>query len=107
MSAVAVVDGTGRPLGVVSERDLLPKSAAQGDYLRSLPEPEALERDKAEATRAEELMSAPAVCVEQDWTVAEAARLMESQGVKRLLVVDERNAGRHRQPAGPAEDLPA
>ncbi|MET8755342.1 CBS domain-containing protein [Streptomyces sp. NPDC004667] len=88
VSAVAVVDSAGRPLGVVSEGDLLPKSADQGDFLRSLPAPEALEREKAEATRAEELMSAPAVCAGPAWTVAEAARLMEAQGVKRLLVVD-------------------
>ncbi|MFD0033093.1 CBS domain-containing protein [Streptomyces sp. NPDC127172] len=88
VSAVAVVDGLGRPLGVVSERDLLPKSAAQGDFLRLLPASEVLEREKAEGTRAEDVMSAPAVCAGQDWTVAEAARLMEAQGVKRLLVVD-------------------
>jgi CBS domain-containing protein len=47
-----------------------------------------LEREKAEGTRAEDVMSAPAVCAGPDWTVAEAARLMEAQGVKRLLVVD-------------------
>ncbi|NXY97519.1 CBS domain-containing protein [Streptomyces sp. BR123] len=89
VSAVPVVDGGGHPLGVVSEGDLLPKSADQGDYFRSLPTPEAWERMKAEGTRAEELMSAPAVCARPDWTVAEAARLMEAQHVKRLLVVDE------------------
>ncbi|MFJ6479772.1 CBS domain-containing protein [Streptomyces sp. NPDC091682] len=88
VSAVAVVDNAGHPLGVVSEGDLLPKSADQGDFFRSLPVTDALEHEKAVATRAEELMSAPAVCAGPDWTVAEAARLMEAQGVKRLLVVD-------------------
>lgn len=33
-------------------------------------------------------MSAPAVCARPEWTVAEAARLMEVQRVKRLVVVD-------------------
>ncbi|MFG2563544.1 CBS domain-containing protein [Streptomyces sp. NPDC048496] len=89
VSAVAVVDDAGHPLGVVSEGDLLPKSADQGDFLRSLPAPEPRKREKAEGTRAEELMSAPAVCARADWTVAEAARLMEAQSVRRLLVVDE------------------
>ncbi|MGW3654985.1 CBS domain-containing protein [Streptomyces sp. NPDC005151] len=89
VSAVAVVDDVGHPLGVVSEGDLLPKSADQGDFLRSLPAPEPRKREKAEGTRAEELMSAPAVCARADWTVAEAARLMEAQSVRRLLVVDE------------------
>jgi CBS domain-containing protein len=89
VSAVPVVDSVGHPLGLISEGDLLQKSAGQGDYFRSLPEREALEEDKAAAQRAEELMSAPPVCAGPDWTVAEAARLMEAQGVKRLLVVDE------------------
>lgn len=89
VTAVPVVDHAGHPLGVISERDLLPKSADQGDYFRSLPERDAWGQDKAEGQRAEDLMSAPAVCARPDWTVAEAARLMESQGVKRLLVVDD------------------
>lgn len=92
VSAVPVVDPAGRPLGVISERDLLPKSAGQGDYFRSLPEREAWQEDKAAGTHAEELMSSPPVCARPDWTVAEAARLMEAQGVKRLLVVDDSDA---------------
>ncbi|MEC4570212.1 CBS domain-containing protein [Streptomyces virginiae] len=89
VSAVAVTDAAGHPLGVISEGDLLPKSADQGDWFRSLPRPEPWESDKAAGTTAEELMSAPAICARPDWTVAEAARLMESQRVKRLLVVDD------------------
>ncbi|MFD6230312.1 CBS domain-containing protein [Streptomyces sp. NPDC060232] len=89
VSAVAVTDTRGRPLGVISEGDLLPKSADQGDWYGSLPRPERWESDKAAGTSAEELMSAPPVCARPDWTVAEAARLMESQRVKRLLVVDD------------------
>ncbi|MFJ5806604.1 CBS domain-containing protein [Streptomyces sp. NPDC093093] len=65
------------------------QSAAQGDYFRSLPEREAWQEDKAAGLRAEEPMSAPPVCARPDWTVAEAARLMEAQGIKRLLIVDE------------------
>ncbi|WP_046776734.1 CBS domain-containing protein [Streptomyces yangpuensis] len=89
VSAVAVTDTVGRPLGVISEGDLLPKPADQGDWFGSLPRPEPWESEKAAGTSAEELMSAPPVCARPDWTVAEAARLMESQRVKRLLVVDE------------------
>ncbi|MFJ1569331.1 CBS domain-containing protein [Streptomyces erythrochromogenes] len=89
VSAVPVVDSAGHVFGLISEGDLLPKSAAQGDYFRSLPEREAWQEDKAAGLRAEELMSAPPVCAGPDWTVAEAARLMEAQGVKRLLIVDE------------------
>ncbi|MFD8544474.1 CBS domain-containing protein [Streptomyces sp. NPDC059649] len=91
VTAVPVVDAAGRPMGVVSEADLLRKSADQTDPSGRTPIPhlEAWERAKAEGSRAEELMSAPAVCAREEWTVVEAARLMAVQNVKRLPVVDE------------------
>ncbi|MFE1441116.1 CBS domain-containing protein [Streptomyces sp. NPDC058739] len=91
VTAVPVVDELDRPLGVVSEADLLRKSADQPDPsgLTPMPHLEAWERAKAEGSRAEELMSAPAVCARPEWTVVEAARLMEVHSVKRLPVVDE------------------
>ncbi|MER5975040.1 CBS domain-containing protein [Streptomyces sp. NPDC001857] len=91
VSAVPVVDELDRALGVVSEADLLRKSADQADPSGRTPMPhvEAWERAKAEGSRAEELMSAPPVCARPGWTVVEAARLMEAQNVKRLPVVDE------------------
>lgn len=75
----------------MSEADLLRKSADLSDPNGRTPIPhlEAWERAKAEGARAEELMSAPAVCARPEWTVTEAARLMEVQDVKRLPVVDE------------------
>ncbi|MFP1625556.1 CBS domain-containing protein [Streptomyces sp. 5K101] len=91
VTAVPVVDELDRPMGVVSEADLLRKSADQADPSGRTPIPhlEAWERAKAAGARAEELMSAPAVCARPEWTVVEAARLMEVHGVKRLPVVDE------------------
>jgi CBS domain-containing protein len=91
VTAVPVVDAADRPMGVVSEADLLRKVSGQADPSGRvlLPHPEAWERAKAEGARAEELMSAPAVCVRPEWTVAEAARLMAVHDVKRLPVVDE------------------
>ncbi|MFI8287554.1 CBS domain-containing protein [Streptomyces sp. NPDC085614] len=92
VTAVPVLDGGGRVLGVVSEADLLRKTADQAAVpggQRAVPGLEAPERAKSEGTRAEELMSAPAVCARPEWTVPEAARLMEVQGVKRLVVVDD------------------
>lgn len=91
VTAVPVVDGDGRVVGVVSEGDLLRKTADQAaapSGMPAVPDLETWEEAKAEGTRAEELMSAPAVCARPEWTVAEAARLMEAQGVKRLVVVD-------------------
>ncbi|MFI8438273.1 CBS domain-containing protein [Streptomyces sp. NPDC079020] len=92
ITAVPVVDGGNRVLGVVSEGDLLRKTAdhvTAPDDLSAVTGLQAWERAKAEGIRAEELMSAPPVCVRPEWTVAETARLMEAQGVKRLVVVDE------------------
>ncbi|MET9922982.1 CBS domain-containing protein [Streptomyces sp. NPDC059605] len=92
VTAVPVVGGDGRVLGVVSEGDLLRKAAdraATPGGPPPVPGLEAWELAKAEGTRAEELMSAPAVCARPGWTVAEAARLMEVQGIKRLVVVDD------------------
>ncbi|MEV0305584.1 CBS domain-containing protein [Streptomyces prasinus] len=91
VTAVPVVDALDRPIGVVSEADLLRKSTAQADPAGRTPVPhlEEWERAKAEGARAEELMSAPAVCARPEWTVVEVARLMEVQNVKRLPVVDE------------------
>jgi CBS domain-containing protein len=91
VTAVPVVDELDRPMGVVSEADLLRKSADQADPsgLTPIPPLEAWERAKTEGARAEELMSAPAVCARPDWSVVEAARLMEVHKLKRLPVVDE------------------
>ncbi|MEU2868626.1 CBS domain-containing protein [Streptomyces olivoreticuli] len=91
VTAVPVVDGEDRVMGVVSEGDLIAKSAGQTDPFGRIPVPslEAWERARAEGTRAEELMSAPAVCARPGWNVVEAARLMAVQNVKRLPVVDE------------------
>ncbi|MFF1296346.1 MULTISPECIES: CBS domain-containing protein [unclassified Streptomyces] len=83
VSAVPVLAGEGRVVGVVSEADLLPK-----EEVRDSDDVEFAERAKAGAVTAGELMSAPAVTVHADATVAEAARIMARRHVKRLPVVD-------------------
>ncbi|WP_223267406.1 CBS domain-containing protein [Streptosporangium nondiastaticum] len=91
VTAVPVVDPNDRVVGVVSEADLMRKSADQPDPFGRVPVPslEAWERAKAEGARAEDLMSAPPVCARPEWNVVETARLMTTQNVKRLPVVDE------------------
>lgn len=91
VSAVPVLDSLGRPAGIVSEADLLRKAADRSDLSGRTPLPhlEAWERARAEGRTASELTSAPAVCAHPEWTVVEAARLMEVQHLKRLPVVDE------------------
>ncbi|MCJ1676964.1 CBS domain-containing protein [Streptomyces sp. APSN-46.1] len=87
VSAVPVLEGEGRVVGVVSEADLLPKEEfRQADPL--LPD-QMEEAAKAGGVLAEELMSSPAVTVHPDATLAEAARIMARKHVKRLPVVNE------------------
>jgi CBS-domain-containing membrane protein len=91
VSAVPVVDDSRRVLGVVSEADLLLKE--------EFPEPEQdlplwwtrrarLDRAKAAASVARDLMTVAVVTVSPDATVAEAARRMHTAKVKWLPVVD-------------------
>ncbi|WP_330342415.1 CBS domain-containing protein [Streptomyces sp. NBC_00557] len=89
VSALPVVSGEGRVVGVVSEADLLAKEEFR-DRRPTRSERTRLRSDlaKAEGATAEEVMSAPAVTVRPDDTLARAARLMAVHHVKRLPVVD-------------------
>ncbi|WP_211592044.1 CBS domain-containing protein [Microbispora sp. H10836] len=100
VSAVPVVDGDGRVLGVVSEADLLRKEEFREQYYREGYRPpfrawlrdrlgqESGARAKATGETAAELMTSPAVTVTAGTTTVAAARLMDEHGVKRLPVVD-------------------
>ncbi|MFB7504843.1 CBS domain-containing protein [Streptomyces broussonetiae] len=90
VSALPVLDDTGRVVGVVSEADLLPKE----EYRRDNPDGYGLVQqpadvEKADAVTAGELMTTPAVTVTPDATLAHAARVMALTGVKRLPVVGD------------------
>ncbi|MFF9119982.1 CBS domain-containing protein [Streptomyces massasporeus] len=91
VTALPVVDDIGHPVGVVSEADLLRTVAARPDPTGLPRSPNASNGARAanDGVTAEQLMSAPAVCARPEWTVVEAARLMDSEGVKRLPVVNE------------------
>jgi CBS-domain-containing membrane protein len=94
VSAVPVLDREGRVLGIVSEADLVLKEefpdGPGGRLFQGRRQRE--DRAKAAGDIAAELMTAPAVTVGPDATVAEAARLLHRHGIKRMPVVD---------PAGP------
>jgi CBS domain-containing protein len=91
VSAVPVVDDSGLVLGVVSEADLLLKEEFP-DPDKDIPlfwnKRHRLEREKAAASVARDLMSVAVVSISPDATVAEAARRMHTAKVKRLPVVD-------------------
>ncbi|OKJ18079.1 hypothetical protein AMK23_35855 [Streptomyces sp. CB02130] len=72
ITAVCVVDESNRPLGVVSEADLVRRRAA-GDRPGT----------------AGALMSRPVVVARPEWSVVRAARVMERARIKRLPVIDD------------------
>jgi CBS-domain-containing membrane protein len=71
ITAVPVVDEDDRPVGVVSEADLLRSRNSRG-----------------RVNTAVDLMHHPAITAEPEWNVVRAARVMEKHKIKRLPVVD-------------------
>ncbi|WP_371330051.1 CBS domain-containing protein [Streptomyces sp. TP-A0356] len=90
VSALPVLEGEGRVIGVVSEADLLPKEEFRDSdpdrftQLHRLPD-----LAKAGALTAEELMTSPAAGVHPGSTLAQAARIMAQRKIKRLPVVND------------------
>lgn len=97
--SLVVVDDLRRPLGVVTERDVisgvLMEEPPRGKYLRNiLSQFEMLvTRDhdsrKSRALLARELMTSPAVCVDEDASVVDATQIMEGASLRQLPVVRE------------------
>ncbi|MFI8219643.1 CBS domain-containing protein [Streptomyces sp. NPDC085932] len=90
VSAVPVLEGEGRVIGVVSEADLLLKEEFRdSDPDRFTQMRRLSDLAKAGGLTAADLMSAPAVTVRPDATLAHAARVMARRKVKRLPVVSD------------------
>ncbi|CAM5263185.1 CBS domain-containing protein [Streptomyces narbonensis] len=88
VTAVPVVEGEGRVVGVVSEADLLLKEEFHDHRLGLVEQMRRLGATaKAGSRRAEDLMTSPAVTVAPEASLPRAARLMASHHVKRLPVV--------------------
>ncbi|HEU4671963.1 MAG TPA: CBS domain-containing protein [Candidatus Limnocylindrales bacterium] len=97
ISGVPVVSPDGRVLGVVSEADFLVKERGvekpRHRALASLfgDSAETLARlEKVAAATAGDAMTAPAITIEADRTIRDAADLMTSHAVNRLPVTDRR-----------------
>ncbi|WP_406264154.1 CBS domain-containing protein [Streptomyces sp. NBC_00191] len=97
ITGLPVLDDDGRVLGVVSESDLLVRQASAGGADEEQQGPRHgrtaglaadTRDDKREGLTAGLLMSAPAITVHAEDTVAKAARTMLRRGVERLPVVD-------------------
>ncbi|WP_393086151.1 CBS domain-containing protein [Streptomyces sp. LN704] len=99
ISGLPVVDEVEKVIGVISETDLMVRQAETTDPVRpkrrfrltELTRGARRQAPKTQAPTAGQLMSVPPVTVRADNTVAEAARAMTQNRVKRLPVVDEEN----------------
>ncbi|MDG4781553.1 CBS domain-containing protein [Micromonospora sp. WMMD961] len=92
VSAVPVIDGFRRVLGVVSEADLLHRVECAGEpALRRVFESRRRRgaRAKGAALLAGDLMTAPAITAHAETPLSAAARLMDHEQVKRLPVLDD------------------
>ena len=93
ISAVPVVETSGKPLGIVTESDLIRRLAEvpRGpltrffDLFRSTPQ--ALRFAKARGKTARDLMTRDLVTVSEDATEGHIAQLMEKHAIRRVLVV--------------------
>ena len=99
ISAVPVVDGSGAPIGMVSEGDLIERSEADRGarrdwWLALMAEGETLSPEFLASLRrsecsAGEVMSRPIVTVGEDTDTVEIARLLQAYRIKRVPVVRE------------------
>ncbi|MFG3436468.1 CBS domain-containing protein [Nonomuraea sp. NPDC047897] len=90
VGAVTVIDAERRPVGVVSEADLLLKESDSVRRGVSMFESRRQRRDhrKAAGVTAAQIMTSPAITVTPATPVRAAARMMRDERVKQLPVVD-------------------
>lgn len=75
---VPVVDEAGRPVGVITDRDIACRAVAQKHDTRAMV--------------AADCMTTPVVSVVRDETVEECCELLESNQIRRVLVVEDDGA---------------
>jgi CBS domain-containing protein len=96
ISAVPVLDAGGKPLGIVTEGDLIRRLADQppgplGWFLNLFRNPKPLIQRfaKAHGATARDVMTADLVSVGEEATAEQIAQLMEKHGIRRVPVVRE------------------
>jgi CBS domain-containing protein len=70
----ALVTKSGKPVGIITERDFLRKVVAQGKDPSKL--------------KVEEIMSAPIITIDENEKVKAASQLMDEKNIRRLAVVN-------------------
>jgi len=72
--SLVVVDN-GKPVGIITERDIVRRLVAEGK--------------SASATKVSEIMSTPLISVGPEATIAAAVRVMYENGIRRLPIVED------------------
>ena len=75
IGSVVVLDNNSKPIGIITERDIVARIVARN----LMPDD----------VKAEDIMSKPLRRIEPDATITEAAKIMRSSGVRRLIVFDK------------------
>jgi CBS domain-containing protein len=95
ISAVPVLSDRGELVGIVSEGDLMRRAEAGTEHPRSwwlaaLSNPETLAQTyaKEHARQISDVMTREVITVEPDTPLSEIANLMESKGIKRVVVLE-------------------
>ena len=86
VSSLVVVDETGKPQGLITERDLVRKVC-----INDLP---------ASTVKNIEIMSSPLITISSNSTPSIAADMMLQNNVRHLLVTDDDNKGNLKRPIG-------
>ena len=95
ISCVPVVDGSGAPIGMVSEGDLIGRSEAEREarqdwWLTMLAEGEAVNPEFLASLNyptARDMMSAPVISIDEETSLGEIAELLTTHRIKRVPVV--------------------
>jgi CBS domain-containing protein len=86
VSSLVVVDENGKPLGIVSERDLVTKVCTGNESVNMI--------------KNKEIMSSPLITIKPSSSLSEAADMMLQHNVRHLLVVDDSGNNHNDAPVG-------
>jgi CBS domain-containing protein len=95
ISGVPVIDGSGAPIGMVSEGDLIGRSEAEREarqdwWLTTLAEGEAVNPEflaSLSYATARDMMSAPVISIDEETSLGEIAGILTEHRIKRVPVV--------------------
>lgn len=99
ISAMPVVDANGKPIGMISEGDLMPRDESEREarrdwWLKALSEgedlnPEFVQYLESQDRSARDMMVSPVVTVDENADVVEIAELLSAKRIKRVPVMSD------------------